>query len=467
MFRRVGIAFATALVLASSVARAETEESFYYSDDASLVGGAVTAWTRDAGAIWYNPAGLGGGVRSQITLNGTVYALKFRSISDALRSTFPGAGVRSIDISSTDIMSAPHATAFVRSLSDDVSIGIGIYITERDVRTAQNTLSFFQAAGPGLAFDANMRQHLDVAFERTKYEVGPAIGFRLAPNLRVGANAFLTYAKTTGLAMFELDIIGTTGTPPPTVFSLGSEHATTSELGAVGTVGVQWEPTPSWSVGATIRAPSVRFRTSIDGTNITAQGVVVPGVPAAAVLELVKARTNADNGIVIPPRAVVGIGHAFGDRVFASVEGDFLPAMESTRTGMNTRNIVNARGGVKAVLHEKFVAGIGAFSDRDRNVLGDGFTDERVDRYGVTAGFQLLTPFDLAGDNGQPNDPVDARRVKKGGLVLATTLSMRYAVGLGEVRALDIDFVNGGTRDRVVDVTYHELTPYIGSAVSF
>lgn len=460
MFRRVGpsLALATIVALAPTPARADTEEGFYYSDDAALMGGAVTAWTRDSGAIWYNPAGLGGAVRPQLTLNGTVYALKIRRINDALRSTFPGAGVRSIDISSTDLMSAPHATAFVRALSDDVSIGIGIYITERDVRTAQSTLGIFEPAGPGLAFDANMRQHLDVALERTKYELGPAIGFRLGPGLRVGANAFLTYAKTTGLAMFELDIIGTAGTPPPTVFLLGSSHATTAELGAVGTLGVQWDPAPSWSIGATVRAPSVRFSTSIDGTDINAQGAVVPGVPAAAALALSKAATNSGNGIVVPPRAVVGVAHALTDRIYASIEGDFLPAMESSSTGMKTRNIVNARAGVRASLHEKFVVGVGAFSDRDRTVLGDGFTDERVDRYGVTAGLQLLTPFDLAGENGQP---------KKAGLVLATTLSMRYAAGLGEVRALDIDFVNGGTRDRVVDVTYHELTPYIGSAVSF
>src|SRR6185369_16253201 len=119
------IALAVLVLVWPWKARADTEEGFYYSDDAALMAGAVTAWTRDAGAVWYNPAGLGGGIRTQLTLNGTVYALKIRKTPDALRTDFPGVGPRSIDISSTDIMSAPHATAFVYAITDSVTVGFG------------------------------------------------------------------------------------------------------------------------------------------------------------------------------------------------------------------------------------------------------------------------------------------------------------------------------------------------------
>ena len=111
------IGLAALCVVSTRRARADTEEGFYHSDDAALVAGAVTAWTRDAGAVCYNPAGLGGAVRTQLTLNGSIYALKIRKTPDALRTNLPGVGQRAVDISSTDIMSAPHATALVHTVS--------------------------------------------------------------------------------------------------------------------------------------------------------------------------------------------------------------------------------------------------------------------------------------------------------------------------------------------------------------
>lgn len=89
--------------------------------------------------------------------------------------------------------------------------------------------------------------------------------------------------------------------------------------------------------------------------------------------------------------------------------------------------------------------------------LGAGLTDERIDRYGVTAGLQFLVPFTLEDDDGPTPQ----------GLVLGTTLALCYAMGLGEVRALDYDSVTGNAQTRAVDVMYHEWTPYIGSSVSF
>ena len=455
--RRIqAIALGVALLSAARVARADTEEGSYYSDDAAIMAGAVTSWTRDAGAVWYNPAGLGGETRAQLTLNGSLYALKIREIPNALSTHFPGT-TRSIDLESSDIMSAPHATAMVFRLSDNVALGLGIYISERDVRTAQNTLEFTALRGSGVAFDANLRQHIDAASEVTKYNAGPAIGWEIARHLRVGANTFITYTRTSSLALFEVDITGISGTPPPTVFALNNQHVNATEFGLVGALGVQWDPTPEWHLGATLRAPEVRLSQSIGGSAIGASSAVVSGVAPSAQLSFVHAREGNGVGLKVPFRALLSAAHVVSDRVMISMEGDILPAIDDSATRVKTRTVVNARLGLRASLSERLVAGVGFFSDRDRQVLGNSLTDERIDRYGVTAGLQFLAPFTLETDDGPaPN-----------GLILGTTIALRYAMGLGEVRALDYDSVTGRSFARAVDVMYHEWTPYIGSAVSF
>jgi len=437
-------------------AAADTEEGFFYSDDAALVGGAVTAWTRDAGAVWYNPAGLAETSRMQLSINGTIYALKIRKIPDALRTTLPGVGTNSIDISSTDIMSAPHATAIVRAINDHVALGIGIYITQRDVRTASNTLELPVPPSATNPADARFRQHLDMALELTKYQLGPAIGWRASENLRFGANVLATYTKTSALQIYEVDVTETTGTPPATAFGATSAHVTLSEVGIVALVGMQWEPARAWHVGATVRTPELRFSQSTDGSIIDASAAPAPAGQSTAELEFARAQGAGGGGVTVPPRVVLGLAHDVSDRVIVSAEADFLPRMTDSSTRLSTRAVVNGRAGVRVGVTDTFYAGLGVFTDRDRNILTDDFLAERVDRLGFTAGLQLLTPFTLDGDKGP----------RPSGLTLATTVSLRYAAGVGEVRALDIA-PSVAASTRTVGVLFHELTPYIGTAIAF
>mgnify|MGYP002381664649 CR=1 FL=1 len=113
------------VLFSAKSAAADNTEPFFYSDDAAMTAGAVSAITRDAGAIWYQPAGLGGIKRGSIDLSGSAFGVRIRSVPNALVTTFPS-GTRSVTLDSTDIFSAPHALGFVRHISDTVSIGAGL-----------------------------------------------------------------------------------------------------------------------------------------------------------------------------------------------------------------------------------------------------------------------------------------------------------------------------------------------------
>lgn len=98
-------------------ASAGNSDSFYYSDEAAMTAGSVVAKTRDAGAIWYNPAGLGGIQRGQIDLSATTFAIRIRKVPRALSTTVPQGGTNHVDLDSADFFSAPHALTLIRNVS--------------------------------------------------------------------------------------------------------------------------------------------------------------------------------------------------------------------------------------------------------------------------------------------------------------------------------------------------------------
>lgn len=153
-------------------ARAENTEPFFYSDDAAMTAGSVVATTRDAGAIWYNPGGLGGIRRGQIDLSGSAFGVRIRTVPDALRTNLPS-GQQSVTLGSVDIFSAPHALGLVRNLSESVAFGFGFYVTARDIRTAQSQL---ETTGPSIgnaAVTARYRQRLDLSIDETSLPLRP------------------------------------------------------------------------------------------------------------------------------------------------------------------------------------------------------------------------------------------------------------------------------------------------------
>lgn len=439
----------------SRTARAENTEPFFYSDDAAMAAGSVVASTRDAGAIWYNPSGLGGVKRGQIDLSGSAFGVRFRTVPDALRTRLPGS-TQSVTLGSADIFSAPHALGLVRNINESVSFGFGFYVTARDVRTAQSEA---ETTGPSItdpAVTARYRQRLDLSIDDTRYHFGPAIGWEVTEGVRLGASLFGTYGKRNGFAQFVISSEGTSAAGASTLFSIGQQRYAFSYFGLQPQVGVQWDPAPDWTLGVLVRAPELLLSSSSEGASITATGLVAPGATPAATFALEAPNQSFPTfTIVAPLRTVVGAAYQIAPRTWVSGEIDVQAGFSNQ--GIEQATVVNGRAGAHFRVTDKLGVGFGVFTDRATPPrLGDNFTDERVDAYGATAGIELRTPLSLS-----EHPAPDA-------LVLSTTIALKYAIGFGSVRAADVDLVTfGDPPPREVDVVYHTILPYIGSAILF
>jgi hypothetical protein len=459
--RRAGLAAAALALSLPTRASAQNTDSFFFSDEAAMTAGVVTAVTRDSGAIWYNPAGLGGVQRGQIDLSASAFGLRIRRVPKALAQVYPE-GTQALDVSTTSFISAPVAVGLSRHLSDTVTVGLGIYATARDVVT---TDSFWRGrqnvplGGVDTPLDFHQRLEQDGDFSR--YHVGPAVGWQATPRLRLGVSVLGTYGT---LASFEQFLIEgqPTGDPPtyePAYFLQSQVRAKLSYLGVQPQVGLQYQLTDRLHLGVLVRSPELLLTGTIRASTVTA--VRLPdaaGQPGPLQTETGPIRESYQFEFVVPPRGVLALAWSAPGEGFFAVEGDVQTPLKNDKIALDRPTVLNARVGGLRHLSPRFSLGAGLFTERavDRRLDRDTFLAERIDYYGAAFGVQLRTPLALV-----KNPQEDA-------LVLSTTVALRYALGVGKVTGLRLDPIGGADNETpAIDVVYHEFIPYLGSSTNF
>jgi hypothetical protein len=438
-----------AAIAVDSSAMAGNEDSFLFGDQAALVGGAVVATTRNTASIWYNPAGLALNDRGRIELSGTAFTLRDRPIHSGLVLDLPS-GEANERISSERVFVVPAALGVARELDRGLSIGVGLFVTEQDLFNYNRNLHL-----------ADSRFDLDLSGALTgtliRYHAGIAIGYQVAPRIRIGASLFGVYEDYREFR--KLFANATTTGAYTQVFLQRLVDAKATRLGIEAVVGAQLDVGDGWHVGLTVRSPRLVFYEDAETDNSTVLVSTGPTVPEVAETEVDHTPIGAEGtGFTHPPRFTAGAAHRFGD-VDASAELDVRP---SGAGASSQRAVWNVRAGALWMANQRSELGVGVFTDRSGAIPPATFSDYRVDYYGASAGWKRRNTVHLHSSEAAAT------------LLFSTTIAIRYAVGTGESTRIRFDFRDtpttgqvGRVADERVSVIYQELSLYIGSGFEF
>jgi len=433
----VALAAACAATLLTARVGAQEHDQFFFSDDAALAAGAVGATTSDSGSVYYNPAGLALNRRTHADLKASAFGIRIRPV-DGVVTQRAYDQTSKLNLHFADILSVPLATGVTRRVGENMSFGFGFYVVDYDVRAGEDTATIKDSAT-----GATVRDHIDVDLQRSKYVFGPAIGWQVSPGFRMGVGLYGTYSKVASGGRVFAD-----GSAPP-AFLFVQSRGNSSSIGARGTIGVQWDFRPSWSLGLTVRTPEVRLANWGSALSAGSWESNPPGDPASPAFSVGESRQSHAVTLSMPPQLVASVAYKF-EGGFVAAELDLQPPLRVISEGIDRETTLNARVGCVLRVSRGMSLGTGFFTDRAISPLAAAPPSEHVDYYGATFGAQLRTFLGLA--QSPENEP----------LVLTTTVALRAAIGFGDARAYDFNVASTTTR-----VTFYEFVPYLGSSITF
>lgn len=443
-----------AVLLAPSLARAGNQDSFFQGNEAATVGGAVVAITHDGAAVWYNPAGLGANDRDELDLSGSAFVLRVRRIEDGLVTGLVGETARE-DLESVEILSVPSALVMARRISDRVSVGVGVFVSQQDSFTLRGSNDARLRAA-----DVDLLETARVGGSAALYHLGPAVGWQPHPRVRVGASLFAVYEQANGFARVSVDLDNRATVPGSRLVVIGDTNIGRRRGALEAAIGAQVEPIDGLHLGVTVRSPRLLLAERLDADVLSSVAAV--GGPGPPVVESEfddDPFEEAGVGLVAPARVLAGVAYEH-ERGFVSVEGDFSHGIEDEATRVRVEPTWNVRVGARVRVADDVTLGAGFFTDRSNQPPVRQLPDLDVDYYGGTVGLTWDTRVVLG-----PEEDADD-------LVFSSTFGLRYAIGVGDGISARFDVVADDaepfrSRSDPVDVTFHELSLHVGSGVQF
>ena len=438
-----------------------SSDSFFMGNEAAIVGGAGLAITTDGGSAWVNPAGLALIPGDSLSLSASAFTVRRRAVENIYSVQLDVEGedptTFSSNLDSTEIMSIPSTIVRVWRLAEGLGLGLGFFTPRSDVFSSRHNLDAIEGS-----YDGDFTQFsegTEVTHLVQRYQFGPSLGWAYSPKLRLGASVHVLYERELrtwrGIHMESEGSDQLAGYGNMAAEDLSAEALIGGVQASVG-----FQATLPWDVrlGAVLRSPVVQlFRKETVTALESYLHVDEDQIEFDFAPENIPPSTDGVH-VLEPGRAHVGLALPFSTGWLA-LDADVAPAFEDEANGVSFPLVWNVRAGIRMKFGRQVRLGLGVFTDHSRNEEPDDFLAARIDFYGVTAGIQHLTRFQLG-------DSEESER-----LVLMSTLGLKYAMGLGQVmgehlRPLAEDdqaFFDA----RLHDAMFHETSLHIGTGILF
>jgi len=403
-------------------------------DQAALMGRAVVASSRDAGSLWYNPAGLSWMATSSVNLNGSAFVLRTGTLPGLYQFRTEDGQRATEDEIYSGLISIPSALVYVRNIDEGLTGAFGVFVPYAVDITARREGGF----------DASGYTQADWRFlaisEVQDYRLGGGIGYRVTPALRVGGAWFAALRRErTALQAWSMT---RRDDDDETTTDLLQLERFRQDFGTQATFGVQYQFHPHIQLGLSLRSPVYRLHGSVDEAQL--------------------ALTSREDGSVFSPDTSSGWGFNVQESPAArlgfewqvedlsvNVEGEYRAATDELT------DVINGRVGLGMFIKRDVIVGLGAFTDRSQT-RGLDPGDFTADYYGGSFGVR----FGALGGT-----------AAKGETQFHTTLSLNYAMGFGRVGEVLFQPDDTGRPVAIsseeIATRTHDIGLYIGSGIEF
>ena len=439
----------TALLVTASMGRpaeAGNQEAVFLGNQAAMSGGAVVAWVSDGGVPWYNPAGLATIERTSVDLSASAFVLRHYALPDAARTIIDDRVIAE-DASFTEVVSVPAALTVMRKLTDELSGALAVFVPyQEDLLVAGS----FARSRPGLDYEWSFSASRRAA----RYYAGPALGLALGHGMQLGLSIFATYETRLTARDFYSSFVAP-GRGISRAVTTVDQKLDSKLFGTSWVLGWRWDVDPDWSTGVVLRSPVMHVAGKSD-VDFSATAALSDATGQSLIESASGERDQEPDRFAFmqPGQIQVGVSRALaGGRLSAQVEY----SSAATGGGDVRKPIINGRVGGSFPVSDRFALGGGLFTDRSPNVEPQDLGETKIHFYGGSFGGQFRTAHDVEEEDDEEEDR---------GLVFSTTIALRYALGLGEIGGLTFSPAVP-PQPSVADVTVHEVSLHIGSALDF
>ncbi|MCB9789104.1 MAG: outer membrane protein transport protein [Deltaproteobacteria bacterium] len=440
---------ALSLVLVLSMpAAAGNDDEVFFSGDAAMSGGAVTAMSRSGASLMYNPAGLAN--LREDTVNLSLSALTWRrsAVPDLLRSS---AGERSGG-TLVEFLVVPAALAYVRPIAERLRLAFGLF----QVRSASFRLQ--SALALVAADDTTQDWQLAVAVSEETYDGSIGLGWGVGDSLSLGVSLHILF--DTGSTSIQLGGASTApGATTPEAFAGQSAMGVGSVWSWRPTFGLQWQATEHIRLGLAVAPPSLLIHASRSRSMfIDTKQVPSLGDPEGDFVGDQGRETKTGFEPVAPARIRASLALTVGEHWLA-IDGDYQPPRKQSEVNSARDGVWNLRLGGQLAVGGPFRIGAGLFTDRGAARDVEDFGSRRVDFYGGSMGLHFGKTRAFAPEEEDDDIHFDS------------AFGVRYAYGRGDIGGLLVDADLKSSAEAVTFPTtvirIHELSIYLSSTLMF